>query len=235
LLTVAVFLFWRRRERPARRTVVAATLLLAFLGIEVIPEMILQRLENAHPPTTRSPAEFVGVLVLGGGLDGGIKAIERGQTLLGGSAERVTAAAALARRYPNLKIVLTGYAGVREPAELSEAESTVRFFQEQDVPTTQVIVEPASRNTFEIAENVKGLPGVDASKPWLLLTSAWNMPRAMGAFKKAGWNVDAMPVDYVTGTTIRYFRFSVAQGAWAWQVALHELLGMAWYRVTGRL
>jgi len=235
LLIVAVVQFGRQRDRAARRTVVAATALLAAIGIQAVPESILQRLENAYPPATRPLAEFDGVLVLGGSLDGGVAAIERGQTLLGNAAERVTAAVALARTAPNLKVVLTGYAGLDEPAGLSEAAGTVRFFEEQGLPTSRLIIEPASRNTSEIAENVKTLPDIDPSRPWLLLTSAWNMPRALLAFRKVGWNVEPFPVDYQTGTTMRYFRYSIFRGASSWTLALHELLGIAWYRITGRL
>ena len=235
LSILSLLLVWRRRERAARRTLALAVLLLAFLGIVAVPDAILQRLENAYPGTTQSPAEFEGVLVLGGGLDGGRKALEREQTLLGGSAERVTTAAALARRFPDLKIVLTGYAGPWESVGPTEAQGTLNFFEEQGVPTAGVIVEPTARNTFEIAENVKTLPGIDVSRPWLLLTSAWNMPRALLAFRKAGWNVEPLPVDYMTGTTIDYYRFSILGGANAWWHVLHEVLGIAWYRLTGRL
>jgi uncharacterized SAM-binding protein YcdF (DUF218 family) len=235
LLILALLLFWRRRERAARRTLALAVLLFAFLGIVVVPEAILQRLENAYPGTTRSPSEFEGVLVLGGGLDGARKARERRQTLLNGSAERVTTAVALARGFPDLKFVLTGYAGLGHSAELSEAERTVKFFEAQGVPTSRLIVEPTSRNTFEIAENVKALPGIDPSRPWLLLTSAWNMPRALLAFREAGWNVEPLPVDYGTGTTVDYFQFSILTGANAWSRVLHEVLGIAWYRIIGRL
>jgi uncharacterized SAM-binding protein YcdF (DUF218 family) len=141
----------------------------------------------------------------------------------------------LARRFPDLRIVLTGYAGVGQPDERPEAEATLEFFRTQDAPVARVMVEPAARNTFEIAENVRSLPGIDASRPWLLVTSAWNMPRALLAFRRAGWNVEPLPVDYVTGTTLDYYRFSVLTGANAWSRVLHELLGMAWYRITGRL
>jgi uncharacterized SAM-binding protein YcdF (DUF218 family) len=100
---------------------------------------------------------------------------------------------------------------------------------------SQLIVDRISRNTFEIAENTKALSGVDPTRPWLLLTSAWNMPRALLSFRKAGWNVEPHPVDYLTGTSIRLWGFSVLRGANRWSVALHELLGITWYRLTGRL
>lgn len=235
MLVLSLLLSWRGRERAARRLVAAAVLLLAFVGAVVVPEAILQRLENAYPATARSPTEFDGALVLGGGLDSARKARERGQTLLNGSAERVTTAVALAARFPDLTIVVTGYAGVGQSDERSEAEATLAFFEAHGASTSRLVVEPKSRNTFEIAENSGTLPGVDRSRRWLLVTSAWNMPRALWTFRKAGWNVEPFPVDYMTGTTLDYFRFSVLTGANAWSRVLHEVLGIAWYRLTGRL
>lgn len=235
LLIAALLFFWRRRARAAQATVAAATLLMLLVGVHAIPALLVQRLEDAYPPTSRSPAEFAGALVLGGGLDGGVDALSRGQTSLTGAAERMTTALVLARRFPDLQIVLTGYAGVFEPSTLSEAAAAVKFFAEQDAPTARVLVEPTARNTAEIAENVKSLAGVDPSRPWLLITSAWNMPRALLAFRKAGWNVEPLPVDYITGTSIDWFEYSVSGGSAMWSLALHELIGIAWYRITGRL
>ena len=237
LLVSSLVLFWRRRERAARRTVVLATLLLALVGVQAVPEVILQRLENAYPPTTRPPSEFEGVIVLGSGLERTLKPAERNQTSLGSAAERVTSAAALARSFPKLKMVPTGYAGADQPADLSAdlsvAQGTVRFFREQGLPTDQLIIEPKSRNTSEIAENVKTIADIDPSKPWLLLTSAWNMPRALLSFRKSGWNVEPWPVDYLTGLSSRRGRFSYRNSS-AWSVVLHEVLGIVWYKATGR-
>jgi uncharacterized SAM-binding protein YcdF (DUF218 family) len=235
LLIASLVLRQRRRDRAARRMQIAATMLLGAIGIVAVPEFLLQQLENTFPPTQRAITEFSGVIVLGGGMDGGSRALERGQPALTGSAERVTTAVAMARHSPQLKIIVTGYAGVWEPTHLSEAGATMAFFEQQNAPTASVVVEPSARNTFEIAENAKALPGVDATRPWLLLTSAWNMPRALLTFKKAGWNVEPMPVDYATGTTIRYLRYSILAGGGAWSRVLHELIGIAWYRLTGRL
>jgi uncharacterized SAM-binding protein YcdF (DUF218 family) len=235
LLLIALVLFWRGRVRGARRAVVATTVLLLLFGIRAVPELIVQRLENAFPATTRSPAEFEGVVGLGGGLDGGVNAVSHGQTALTGAAERMTTALILARKYPALKIVLTGYAGIFEPSTHSEAAAAVRFFEEQGAPTTQLILEPTARNTSEIAQNTRNLPGVDPSKPWLLLTSAWNMPRALLSFRKAGWNVEPLPVDFATGPVTPWFEYSVARGVGAWSLVLHEVVGIVWYRLTGRL
>jgi uncharacterized SAM-binding protein YcdF (DUF218 family) len=97
------------------------------------------------------------------------------------------------------------------------------------------LYENRSRDTYENATFSRQIEGVDATKRWLLITSARHMPRAMGVFRKAGWNVAPWPVDYSTGLSIDYFDFSVVRGAGRWETVLHELLGLALYRVTGRL
>jgi uncharacterized SAM-binding protein YcdF (DUF218 family) len=57
----------------------------------------------------------------------------------------------------------------------------------------------------------------------------------MATFKKAGWNVTAYPVDFRTGDSSDWLDFSMAGGAVEWQLALHELVGLLAYKLTGRL
>lgn len=95
--------------------------------------------------------------------------------------------------------------------------------------------EAASRNTYENAVLTAQLPGVDPTQRWLLITSATHMPRSMATFAKAGWNVTAYPVDFHTGDTSDWMDFSLAGGALNWQRALHEVVGLVAYKLTGRI
>jgi uncharacterized SAM-binding protein YcdF (DUF218 family) len=79
------------------------------------------------------------------------------------------------------------------------------------------------------------LPGIDIKQPWLLVTSAWHMPRSMGTFVTAGWNVTAYPVDFRTAPSTPWTAYSLKDGARDWQLALHELVGLLAYRLAGRL
>ena len=79
------------------------------------------------------------------------------------------------------------------------------------------------------------LPGVNKTRPCLLVTSASHMPRALATFEKLGWNVTAYPVDYRTGTETPWTQYSLAKGASLWHMALHEHLGLLSYRVAGWL
>jgi uncharacterized SAM-binding protein YcdF (DUF218 family) len=102
------------------------------------------------------------------------------------------------------------------------------------VDPQRLLLESASRTTYENAVLSAQLPGVDKTQPWLLLTSAWHMPRSMATFRKAGWNVTPWPADYRAGLETPWTQYSLAQGAEKWRTALHEILGLCVYRLSGR-
>ena len=79
------------------------------------------------------------------------------------------------------------------------------------------------------------LPGIDKTQRWLLITSAYHMPRSMATFAKAGWNVTAYPVDFITGAQASWTNFSFPDSADRWELALRELVGLVAYKFTGRL
>lgn len=60
------------------------------------------------------------------------------------------------------------------------------------------------------------------------------MPRAVGCFRKVGFDVLPYPVDYHTGVGSEYFGTSLEQGLESLDLAWHEWLGLAYYRLLGR-
>ena len=141
----------------------------------------------------------------------------------------------LLRQNPQLRLLFTGGEGNLLAEGTAEAALAKRFFDSMGVPPQQIIYESASRTTYENARFSAALPGVDPKQPWLLLTSAWHMPRAFATFRKAGWNVTPYPVDFRTGTNTPWTEYSLWQGAQKWQMALHELAGLLAYRLAGRV
>jgi uncharacterized SAM-binding protein YcdF (DUF218 family) len=133
-----------------------------------------------------------------------------------------------------LRLLFTGGEGELFANDLTEAERARRFFTAQGVPDTQLLLESASRTTFENAVFSKALPGVDTSQAWLLVTSAWHMPRAMAAFERAGWQVTAYPVDFRAGQATPWTQYSMDGGVKKWRIGLHEVIGLWIYRLTGR-
>lgn len=97
---------------------------------------------------------------------------------------------------------------------------------------TRVTLENGSRTTRENARQVAALLGERCKQPWLLVTSAWHMPRSMAEFEAVGCNVTAYPVDFVTGASAEFTEYSLAWSLVRWQTALHEWLGLLVYGLT---
>lgn len=98
------------------------------------------------------------------------------------------------------------------------------------------MVEGQSRNTAENAVFTKRLLEPKSGDRWLLITSASHMPRSIGAFRAAGFDVEAYPVDWRTrgwsDASIPFYTLS--DGLWRVDTAVHEWLGLLIYRLTGR-
>lgn len=229
-------LLQRRWPRTGQGLLWAALLVLLVQGWEPLPDAVLRRLEAQHPaPAQLDLTSYAGVIVLGGGTESSYVWQGHDQPALNNAAERLTAALPLLRRAPHLLLLYTGGEGELLAEGLSEADRARRFYAEQGVPPARLLLESASRNTHENALFSASLPGVDRSRPWLLVTSAWHMPRALGTFRKLGWNVTPWPTDYRTGLATPWHQYSLSQGAAKWQLALHELLGWTVYRLSGKL
>jgi uncharacterized SAM-binding protein YcdF (DUF218 family) len=230
-------LIMARKPKAARTCVVASLAVIVLIGWQSAPDYFLRSLESHYPEFSPQAdlSGFVGVVVLGGGTEAGHVAQSHVQPLFTDAGERLTAPVILLRHNPHLHIVYSGGEGTLLGSGPSEAERARIFFDSMGLTEKQVQYESASRNTYENAVFSARLPGIDPTQPWLLLTSASHMPRAMGTFTKAGWRVTAYPVDFRTGVTTPWMDYSLREGVQKWQMLLHEWLGIVSYRVTGRL
>ena len=97
------------------------------------------------------------------------------------------------------------------------------------------IVEDKARNTAENARITRQLVQQQAGETWLLVTSAFHMPRAMGTFRQAGWDIQAYPVDFGTPPEFVWkFFFNYSAGIMRLSHISHEIVGLIVYKLTGR-
>lgn len=219
----------------ATLTLWCALLLLAGIGWQPLPEALIRNLESRHPAPQTDLKPFAGVVVLGGALEPSYVWSGHGQPALNERAERMTAALPLMQKYPGFQLVFSGGDAEWLTPGISEAERARRFYTSMGLDAQRVLYESESRNTHENATFSAALPGVDKTRPWLLLTSAWHMPRALATFKKAGWNVTPWPVDQRSGLDTPWTEYSLAKGARAWELVLHEWFGIQAYEYLGYL
>lgn len=230
---IATALLFTNFWRAGRKLGVIAVLLFLFMGLSPLGHWLLLPLENRFPQWEAGDATPAGVIVLGGASETDIT-VTRKQLSLNESAERMTEAVMLARRYPRAKLVFAGGDGGFLGGYGNEAEDAEKLFVQLGVPSSQLIFERKSRNTYENAQLVVKILQQNGGE-WLLVTSAAHMPRAFGCFRRAGLKVRPYPVDYRTrGNTDVWRPFSsIAEGLRRVDVATREWAGLAVYYWLG--
>jgi uncharacterized SAM-binding protein YcdF (DUF218 family) len=218
-----------------RRLALSAAAAILTLGLSPAANWLILPLETRFPVPDLAGRRIDGVIVLGG-------AIQERQTLAHGplaineAGERILALADLARRFPEARILFTGGAGVYANAPLPEGEILRQRLGTLGLAPDRVTIESASVDTWENATLSKPLMRPQPGETWLLVTSAWHMPRAVGIFRRLDWPVLAYPVDHRTAGWADAWRgfTSVADGLKRSDVAAREWLGLLAYRLAGR-
>lgn len=234
VLTLGAALLFTRFRRTGRLFVLTATALLLLVSVFPVGDWFIEKLENRFPTNPAISSDITGIIVLGGTINQYITSA-RGQPSLTTGGERLTEFIFLARQFPQAKLIFTGGSGSLFNQNLKEADAARLFFDQMGLKSDRIIYETNSRNTLENAVNSRELAADSANGKWLLVTSAVHMPRAMGVFRKAGWNVLAYPVDYFTdGRGSFQLGFSPLGGLYSVSRAIHEWIGLFAYRVMGR-
>jgi uncharacterized SAM-binding protein YcdF (DUF218 family) len=195
----AAFAFAGNARRGLRFFAGGAALYVFFgfspLGVWLIAPLELYANSAAAPNLDGA----TGIIVLGGAFEGQ-SSLAEGAPQLNEAAERVTEAVVLAARYPSLPVVFSGGTSsltVGKNIE-TEAELARRFFAQFGIAPPRLILEDRSRNTFENAVLSAKLVQPQPGQKWILVTSAFHMPRAKALFEAQGFSVLARPVDYRT-------------------------------------
>jgi uncharacterized SAM-binding protein YcdF (DUF218 family) len=232
---VGLLLLLTRFRRAGVRLTAASLLLLLIVGVTPIGYALIVALENRFPPGKEDGPPITGVIVLGGPIDSRMSTL-RGKLSVTGEVERLLEGAALAKRHPSAKLVFTGGNPSLFGTDPPEAVYAVQLFEQLGVPKERIVLEDRSRNTAENAEFTRRMLDPKPGERWLLITSAIHMPRAVGAFRKAGFPVEPFPVDWHTPPNPHLWRLprNLLGGVGALNHVAHEVIGLAAYWATGR-
>jgi uncharacterized SAM-binding protein YcdF (DUF218 family) len=224
-----------RFARAGRRLAVAGIILLALFGLSPLGNAIILPLEQRFPPWDGSRAAPTGIIVLGGALDT-VVSPARGEVALNEAAERMTAVAELARRFPDARVVFTGGSGRIIHDDGPESDLAARLFESFGIAKQRILLESKSRDTDENARFTRDLVQPKPGERWVIVTSAHHMPRSIGVFRAAGFPVEAFPVDYRTRGAIDLLRpfATLGDGLRRTDTATREWVGLIMYRLAGR-
>lgn len=235
LAGIVLALILQRRRTALWISSVTLGLLVA-LSTLPLGDLLLQPIER-RDPANPSLDVVDGIIVLGGG-EAARASAYWGQVQLKEGAERFTAAMELARRFPEAQVLFAGGSGALRDvvgAATSEASIAERFFTEQGLAPERLLLEGQSRNTAENARLSLTLADPAADETWVLVTSAFHMPRAMRSFEAAGWEgLVAWPVDYRTAEFGDGIGWDLTHNLSVLTTAIREYVGQIAYRLTGR-
>jgi uncharacterized SAM-binding protein YcdF (DUF218 family) len=232
---LGLFCLLFRFGRTGRMLLVVATALLIIGGWSPVGRAALMLLEDRFPEPQLGEA-ITGIIMLGGAVDTHITA-KRGQPTLNEAGERITTVADLSRRFPTARVLLSGGANHVLPTQpITESAVARDVLVALGVEPLRIELEERSRTTCENAEQSLLMAKPAPGDRWLLVTSASHMPRAVACFRAMGFPVTPYPVDYWTrgDADLRRPVDSIADGLEAFDLAAHEWIGLATYKVVGR-
>ncbi len=223
-------LFGRRRLAVGLGS--TALLLLMLLAWQPFAGLLLQPLERQYPailePGSAEDAAYVVVLGAGHVPDPAIPATGRLNAM---GLVRLTEGVRLHRALPESTLVTTGN-GRPAPQAATAADVARKLGAER------IAMLDAARNTHAEAEAAAELVGDD---PFILVTSASHMPRAMALFRAQGLDPVPAPTEYMARERPPEDRWNIydlrpsATGLRMTERAFHEYLGLAWGRMQGIL
>jgi uncharacterized SAM-binding protein YcdF (DUF218 family) len=210
-------------------------ILFLFFGYNPLSNLLLSKIEDYIQPSKYPVQQLTGVILLGGSFNSGLESKERNEVFLNSSAERLTKALEIYKKNPRLLILFSGFSGESKPQGWSESDMAKKFFLDQGVKLDNLIFENQSRNTFENIKYSKDIIG-NYKGTWGLITSANHMPRSYFTFKKQGLILEPISVDYKTGTSRMFWiNFDISSGLANWHIVFHELIGIAYYKITNKI
>ncbi|MDX1572837.1 MAG: YdcF family protein [Methylophaga sp.] len=208
-------------------------LFMTFIGFTVMAyplgDVLLEKLEKRFTVPTDLPEQIDGIIVMGGGEQLNTS-LSWQAPQMGEAGDRYLAAAMLARHYPQSPLWVSGGSNVlQQPQHQKVADIHQQLLQMAGVPDAQIHIEQNSRNTYENMQNLrKVLPDPDGQ--YLLVTSAYHMPRSIGIARKLGLNAIAYPVDYRSQRSDqRKFDFALFEHLQTLEPAIREWLGLTVY------
>lgn len=199
-----------------------------------VGDWLIEPLEKQFKQPHIMPDQVDGIILLGGGED--LKRSLSWQVAeLGLAGDRYVAVKKLADIYPDVPIYATGGSGsLRLQNNMDEANLAESLLTDLGVRKERLVLEIKSRNTYE---NFKLLmPLLSSNERYLLVTSAFHMPRSVAIAQKMGIEVLPYPVDYRSNRAdMRHVELNLFDHLKSLEPAVSEWVGILAYRITGKI
>lgn len=238
IILAAGVLLYVAHKRVGRALMAAGILFFLVLGLLPIGPLMLSSLENRYERPHELPQEVDGIIILGGIFDINVSQ-SRGSPVTYRNADRAIEGIRLINQYPEARLIFSGGNGYLTQNHMPEADIFQVFANRLGVSNDRLILERDSRNTYENIQNTMSMIQPEDGQRWILITSAFHMPRAMALVKASGWPgaIIAFPTDYQTGRTESLLpgRLDVLGNFSGLALGLREYIAILHYRINGRI
>jgi len=234
LLILASLLLWLNYVSAARRLLTLMSLIGFLMLAYPVSDYLMYPLENRFKAPETLPEKVDGIIVLGGAEQLKLS-VSWNSAEVGEAAERILAAAELSRLYPDIPVIYTGGSNLLQMQNIDKEGSVSQtLLRQAGIAKERLIIETQARNTSENFQLIAPLLP-DSQGSYVLVTSAYHMPRAIGVARKHGVNVFPYPVDHRSShSDERYWDFDLFEHLQVLEPAWHEWLGLTAYYVTGK-
>ncbi len=204
-----MFLF-KNQIKKAKIFLTMSIIWIAVVSYTPFSNLLIYPLESQHSQLNEIPKDVKYILLLGGDRE------NRGWEAL-----------RLYNQIADSKIITSGYAG---RGSIAEAVKTANILYDLGIPKEDVIVHSSPKDTKEEAIKIKQVLG---EKRFILITSAYHMPRALALFKKEGLNPIIVPTDFKIKESDKVISVPSSQGLQKTEIAWHEYLGLVFSKLRG--
>ncbi len=211
ILFIGLLFLYGNNIKKAKLFISTGLVTLVLIAYQPFSNVLLEPLETNYSKLTVIPKDVTHILLLGGDFN-----------------NRAWEALRLYNKINNAKIITSGYKG---EYKISEAIRSANILQELGIPKIDIIIHDKPKDTKEEAIKTKKL--LDEN-PFILVTSAYHMTRAMALFKKEGLNPIAAPTNILANTK-KYASIPKGGNMQNSEIALHEYLGLIWSKIKGQI
>ncbi|WMY73047.1 envelope biogenesis factor ElyC [Buttiauxella selenatireducens] len=230
LMGLALCLLWFSRWQKSAKAILSVSwLVLLLISLQPVADKMLKPIEDSYP-TWRGSVKVDYIVVLGGGYTWNPEWAPS-SNLISNSLPRVTEAIRLWQANPGAKMIFTGARAITNP--VSTAEAGARVAESLGVPRSQIIVLDSPKDTEEEAAAVAKTIG---QQPFLLVTSASHLPRAMIFFRHAGLNPIPAPANQLAiASPLNPWERIIPAPVWLMHSdrAIYESVGRVWQWLKG--
>ncbi|WHP32980.1 envelope biogenesis factor ElyC [Trabulsiella odontotermitis] len=224
-----LLIVFSRFQKTGKCFIAVGWLALLLLSLQPVADGLLKPIEDKYP-TWRGNERVQYVVVLGGGYTWNPDWAP-GSNLINNSLPRLVEGIRLWQANPGAKLVFTGAAAQTNP--VSTGEAGARVAESLGVPRSEMIVLDQPKDTEEEAAAVKATVG---TAPFLLVTSASHLPRAMIFFQRIGLNPLPAPANQLAITSpLNPWERAIPSPFWLMHSDRvgYETLGRVWQWLKG--